>query len=148
MKNFSLYTRVAVFGIIGLWLLLNLVGWVFCDSYDRVGIGLRLLGFLLWGVGLSLVPVVLAAPPVTADGELKWRSPLSWIRLVLLVGWVAVLILAVEVPLDTPGQMEADAEVMVLAGVFWGIYLAVGTLAVATVLALLRALVRLFCNRD
>ncbi len=148
MKNFSRYTRVAVFSIIGLWLLLNLVGWLFCGSYDRVGIGLRLLGFSLWGAGLSLVPVVLAAPPVTADGELKWASPLSWIRLVLLAGWGAVLILAVEVPLDTPGQMEADAEVMVLAGVFWGIYLAVGTLAVATVLVLLRALVRLFCNRD
>ena len=101
MKNFSRYTRVAVFSIIGLWLLLNLVGWLFCGSYDRVGIGLRLLGFLLWGVGLSLVPVVVAAPPVTADGELKWRSPLSWIRLVLLAVcfggfislWVRLLLL-------------------------------------------------------
>lgn len=121
---------------------------MFYGFYDRVGIGLRLLGFLLWGAGWSLVPVVLAVPSVTADGELKWGAPLSWIRLVLLAGWVTVLIWAVEVPLNSPCQAEPDAEVMVVAGLFWGIGLAVGTLAVATVLVLLRYIIRLSCRRS
>lgn len=148
MKNFSCYARVVVFSIIGLWLLLNLVGWLCCGSYERVGIGLRLLGFLLWGAGLSLVPVVLAAPSVMADGTVKWRSPLSWIRLALLAVWGAVLIWFVEVPFNTPRQAGADAEVIVAAGVFWVIALAVGSLAVAMVLALLRWLAGMCCHRD
>lgn len=112
--RWSRYARKGALGLTGLWLYLNLVAWGFFGSYADVGAGLRLSGFLLCGVLLSLGPVLLAAPPVTLRGEMKWGAPLSPARALPLFCWLGALVWFSDVPLHAP-LMPADAEVLAVA---------------------------------
>ena len=113
--RWSRYARKGALGLTGLWLCLNLVAWGFFGSYADVGPGLRLSGFLLCGVLLSLGPVLLAAPPVTLRGEMKWGAPLSPARALPLFCWLGALVWFSDVPLHAPLAMRADAEVLAVA---------------------------------
>lgn len=110
-------------GLTGAWLLFNMVAWGFFGSYADVGPGLRLSGFLLCGALLSLGPVLLAAPPVTFRGEMKWEAPLSPARALPLLCWLGALVWFSEVPLHALLSEQGAAEVLAVAAplllLFW-----------------------------
>lgn len=150
MRNqWTRFIRIGTLLVLGLWLLLNLAGWSLCGSYERVGVSLRLAGFLLWGVMPCLGPVFLVTPPYTGKGVAKWEAPLALPRLLPLICWLAVLGFMVEVPFNTPGQATSDAEILIYAAPLGlMLWLFLGSVALALLVWGLRGLLRfLFLRR-
>lgn len=129
LKRYSDHIRRAAMGAVGLWLLYNFAVWGCCGRYAEVGIGLRLAGMLLWGVLPGVVLLLLAAPPVKADGSLKWQAPLSLARLVSLLTCLVALVCAGEAPLGAVTGCASDADILIWgAGLLYVVYLALGSI--------------------
>lgn len=58
-----------------LWMGVCTWAWWCRGSYADCGVGVRLLGFLTWGVLLCVIPVVCSLPPVDKDGKMRWAAP-------------------------------------------------------------------------
>ena len=143
------YIRTGTLVALGVWLLFNLTGWSLCGSYERVGITLRVAGFLLWGIVPCLGPMFLVTPPYTGKGVAKWDAPLSPLHLFPLIAWLVALGFMAEIPFNTPGQVASDAEVLIYAmPLLLMLWLCGGSLVLALLVWILRGLFRfLFLRR-
>ncbi len=132
--------RIGVYGVIAIWLLFNLVAWGFFGSYEEVGVGMRLAGFLLWGGMLSLGPLFLAAPPSTGKGLMKWDSPLALPSAVPLLCWLVALAGASELPLQAVDNVRSDAEILTYAvPLLMMLWLSIGALVLSLLLRVVQS---------
>lgn len=67
--------RGACLAVVLLWLVVCVWAWWCCGSYTDCGVGVRLLGFLTWGVLMCVIPVVCSLPPVDNAGKMRWAAP-------------------------------------------------------------------------
>ena len=104
--------RVLCFLFVGMWLSMNVWAWWLTGSYAECGVGIRLLGFFSWGILLSVLPLVLSCPQVSASGAWQWRDRISLpCMAALLVQSVLLLIWGA----DCPGARYCRSDVEILA---------------------------------
>lgn len=123
----------------GLWLGGCGWNWWGVAGYDVCGVGVRLVGFCFWGVLLLPLPLVLALPPVKADGVgLNWGAAMPGSVAVVLCGWS--LLLAWLMP-NAPAAC-AEGVILAAAGLLWGIGACAGACVLAGVTRLLQGVFR------
>ncbi len=125
----------------GLWLGVSGWNWWGNAGYDVCGISVRLMGFCFWGVLLLLLPLVLALPPIKADGGgLNWRAAMPGSVAVVLCGWS--LLLAWLIP-NAPAAC-AEGDILAAAGLLWGVGACAGACVLAGMTSLLKGVFLLF----
>jgi hypothetical protein len=92
--------------------------------------------------------MLLAAPPVRADGSMKWQAPLSMPRLVTLLASFVALVWASGTPLGAVYSVTFDAEILIWgAGLLFVVYLVPACLVLALLTYLLQWVVQLLFLR-
>lgn len=118
----------------GAWLLVCLWSWWVVGSYTQCGIGVRLCGFVIWGILLGLVPLILALPPQKSTGGTIWGEAMPAPLIVVLLGWNTQLLCLLT---DPPGAC-ADGGILVLGGLLWNFYAWGGAILLAALIHLLQ----------
>lgn len=121
------------------WLLACLWNWWFAASYAQCGPGIRLCGFITWGILLSLVPIIFALPPRKTEGNVFWGETMPAPLIVVLLGWSALLLFLIS---DPPAAC-ADGDILALVGLLWD-FAVYGS---AILLAVLTHLLQKICRR-
>ncbi len=148
LNRYTGHIRKGTMGAVVLWLGFNLVVWSCCGRYAEVGMGLRLAGMLLWGLLPGAWLMLLAAPPVRADGSMKWQAPLSMPRLVPLMACFVALVWASGTPLGAVYSVTSDAEILIWgAGLLFVVYLVPACLVLGLLTYLLQWVVQLLFLR-
>lgn len=141
MSRFFLTVRLASILTAVLWMMVCIWNWWFIGSYTTCGIGIRLMGFFLWCIPLSMVPLLFASPFGQADNNGRtWGRDIptpiaavlcAWI---FLLGWLAT---------DSPGACD-DGDILALAGLPWCIAIYIGACVLAVLTHLLQQLLKKF----
>ena len=124
------------------WVLLCTWAWWWAGSYAECGLGLRLLGFGSWGLGLSLLPIMLLMPPVDRNGRIRWAEPVRMSR--ILPALAQCLLTAWWLGYDVP-RADGAGDIMAVFGLVWAIGVNIGT---AVLVWLLSGIDRLFLRGD
>lgn len=72
MPLFPLICGVGAASLV-VWVLLSAWAWWRQGTYAECGVGWRLMGFVSWGLGMSLLPAMLLLPPV--DRKERFDGP-------------------------------------------------------------------------
>lgn len=96
-----------------LWLGVCVWAWWCRGSYADCGVGVRLLGFLTWGVLLCVIPVVCSLPPVDKAGKMRWSALWrSYVCLPVLLQCAFLLCWA-----GAPPAACAEGDILAAAGI-------------------------------
>ena len=132
--------RITSMGLTSAWILASLWCWWIPGSYESCGIGTRFLGFLVYGIAPSLLPIILSLPESDKDANLKWVAPMPLPVVLFLLFWLGGLCCIIS---DPPGAC-ADGSILALGGLFLLFYQIIG-MALLTMLS--AGLQRLFRRR-
>ena len=105
--------RLFVLLVLISWCILNGWAWFVEGTMGTCNIGFRLLGFLVWGCSMSMLPFILVAPSVRDSGTIAWKKSIPVYCLVPSFVQICVL---VYVALDMP-TAAGDGDIISVAGI-------------------------------